>query len=149
MLFAPVKCPFVCSQLKSRKEVLSMRKQVQKGRCTRLKLQKCPQVCALYDKLQLAYARQLDAEENVVSIEVNVQLNDNTGALNDLGLADTYTTGFLLTLADGTQAVREAVYRQHLSRPSVAALLESSKRYWASKGISDWGIIIDREEVTL
>lgn len=119
-----------------------MRKQVQKGRCTRLKLQKCPQVCALYDKVQLAYARQLDSEENVVSFEVNVQLND-------LGLADTYTTDFLLTLADGTQAVREAVYRQHLSRPSVAALLESSKRYWASKGISDWGIIIDREEATL
>ena len=106
-----------------------MRKQVQKGRCTRLKLQKCPQVCALYDKVQLAYARQLDSEENVVSFEVNVQLNDNTGALNDLGLADTYTTDFLLTLADGTQAVREAVYRQHLSRPSVAALLESSMRY--------------------
>lgn len=126
-----------------------MRKQVQKGRCTRLKLQKCPQVCALYDKVQLAYARQLDAEENVVSFEVNVQLNDNTGALNDLGLADTYTTDFLLTLADGTQAVREAVYRQHLSRPCVAALLEFSKRYWASKGISDWGIIIDREEATL
>jgi len=124
-----------------------MRKQVQKGRCTRLKLQKCPQVCALYDKVQLAYARQLDSEESVVSFEVNVQLNDNAGTLNDLGLADTYTTDFVLTLTDGTQAVREAVYRQHLSRPSVAALLESSKRYWTSKGISDWGIIIDREEL--
>ena len=78
--------PFVCNQKQPQKEVLStMRKQVQKGRCTRLKLQKCPQVCALYDKVQLAYARQLDSEESVVSFEVNVQLNDNAGTLNDLG----------------------------------------------------------------
>ena len=39
-----------------------MRKQVQKERCTKIKLEKCPRVCCLYDKVQLAAAKMLDAE---------------------------------------------------------------------------------------
>lgn len=120
-----------------------MRKQPQKGRCTKLKLNKCASVCALYDKVQLAYARYLDVSPDVVSFEVNILL---AVSVDDLGLSsENYTSDFLLTLADGTQAVREAVYRQHLSRPSTAALLDISKRYWTGRGVTDWGIIIDSE----
>lgn len=123
-----------------------MRKQPQKGRCTRLKLNKCVEVCALYDKVQLAYARHLDVSPDVVSFEVNIPL---VVSVNDLGLnSESYTSDFLLTLADGTQAVREAVYRQHLSRPSIAALLDISKNYWAGRGVADWGIIVDSEKHT-
>lgn len=125
-----------------------MRKQPQKGRCTKLKLEKCPQVCPLYDKVQLAYARQLDGDPNVIKFSVNVPLLPNQQALDDLGVPTAkYTTDFLLSLSNGKQAVREAVYRQNLSRPSTAALLELSKQYWANRGISDWGLIIDMEEL--
>lgn len=39
-----------------------MRKQVQKERCTKIMLTKCKAVCCLYDKVQLAAAKMLDAE---------------------------------------------------------------------------------------
>ena len=39
-----------------------MRKQVQKERCTKIMLTKCKAVCHLYDKVQLAAAKMLDAE---------------------------------------------------------------------------------------
>ena len=38
-----------------------MRKQVQKERCTKIMLTKCKAVCCLYDKVQLAAAKMLDA----------------------------------------------------------------------------------------
>lgn len=40
-----------------------MRKQVQKERCTKIMLTKCKAVCCLYDKVQLAAAKMLDAEK--------------------------------------------------------------------------------------
>ena len=46
-------------------------------------------------------------------------------------------------MADGTLRVRECVYRKHLERPSTARLLDLSKDYWRSKGVVDWGIVVD------
>ena len=42
--------------------VKEMRKQVQKERCTKIMLTKCKAVCCLYNKVQLAAAKMLDAE---------------------------------------------------------------------------------------
>ena len=44
------------------RSVKEMRKQVQKERCTKIMLTKCKAVCCLYDKVQLAAAKMLDAE---------------------------------------------------------------------------------------
>ena len=41
-----------------------MRKQVQKERCTKIMLTKCKAVCHLYDKVQLAAAKMLDAQRH-------------------------------------------------------------------------------------
>ena len=49
-----------------------MRKQIQKERCTKIKLEKCPRVCCLYDKVQLAVARMLNADPSIVQIECNI-----------------------------------------------------------------------------
>ena len=46
-----------------------MRKQVQKERCTKIMLTKCKAVCCLYDKVQLAAAKMLDAEPAIFQIE--------------------------------------------------------------------------------
>ena len=110
-----------------------MRKQVQKERCTKIMLTKCKAVCHLYDKVQLAAAKMLDAEPAIFQFECNVPI---------------YTTDFVLHYDDGHTAVREAVFRSYLSRPSVAEKLELSRRYWQQQGISDWGIIIDKEDTS-
>ena len=44
------------------RSVKEMRKQVQKERCTKIMLTKCKAVCCLYNKVQLAAAKMLDAE---------------------------------------------------------------------------------------
>ena len=41
--------------------------------------------------------------------------------------------------------VRECVERRKLSWPSVVQLLDDSRDYWTRSGVSDWGIVIDRE----
>lgn len=124
-----------------------MRKQVQKERCTKIMLTKCKAVCCLYDKVQLAAAKMLDAEPAIFQFECNVPILCNDIPANDLNLpSETYTTDFVLHYDDGHTAVREAVFRSFLSRPSVAEKLELSRRYWQQQGISDWGIIIDKED---
>ena len=121
-----------------------MRKQVQKERCTKIMLTKCKAVCCLYDKVQLAAAKTLDSEPAIFQIECNVPILCNDIPANDLNLpSETYTTDFVLHYDDRHTAVREAVFRSYLSRPSVAERLELSRRYWQQQGISDWGIIID------
>lgn len=45
-----------------------MRKQVQKERCTKIMLTKCKAVCCLYDKVQLAAAKMLDAEPTIFQL---------------------------------------------------------------------------------
>lgn len=126
----------------------TMRKQTQKERCTKIKLEKCPRVCCLYDKVQLAAARMLNADPSIVQIECNIPLSLDEIPTDDLNLpSETYTTDFVIHFAAGKIAVREAVFRSHLSRPSVAERLELSRRYWHQQGIDDWGIIIDKERV--
>lgn len=92
-----------------------MRKQVQKERCTKIKLEKCPRVCCLYDKVQLAAARMLNADPSVIQIECNIPLSPDDIPADDLNLpSETYTTDFVIHFSDGKIAVREAVFRSHL-----------------------------------
>ncbi len=58
-----------------------MRKQIQKERCTKIKLEKCPRVCCLYDKVQLAAARMLNADPSIVQIECNIPLSAGRNSL--------------------------------------------------------------------
>lgn len=93
-----------------------MRKQVQKERCTKIMLTKCKAVCCLYDKVQLAAAKMLDAEPAIFQFECNVPILCNDIPANDLNLpSETYTTDFVLHYDDGHTAVREAVFRSYLT----------------------------------
>ena len=67
--------PFLAVQNPAPERGAIMRKQVQKERCTKIKLEKCPRVCCLYDKVQLATARMLNADPSVVQIECNIPLS--------------------------------------------------------------------------
>ena len=56
-----------------------------------------------------------------------------------------YTSDFVITKADGNLMVRECVSRKHLTKPMTTKLLDASRNYWKSHGVSDWGIVIEEE----
>ena len=113
-----------------------MKKVDYKGRVIKRQLSKCKEVCRSYSEMQDDYARFLQINDDVKAFSCNVQLTDDPETEN-------YTTDFVITLTDGTIRVRECVYRKHLERPSTARLLDLSKVYWRSKGVLDWGIVVD------
>lgn len=79
----------------------------------------------------------LERDNDVVSFECNVLLT---------GIEDNhYSTDFVVKKADGSTMIRECVWRFNLNKPSYARLLDLSRNYWLSKGITDWGIVIEKE----
>ena len=108
-----------------------------KGRSTKKKLSKCTEVARLYDKIQIAYADVLEANDDIKSIRVNVPLD---GA--DCGQ---YTTDFLCERRNGDLLVRECVFRSQLSLPRTIRLLQLSQTYWRDHGVYDWGIVVESE----
>lgn len=115
-----------------------MRKKNYKGRCVKKSVSKAKDVCKTYDDIQLAYLDVLQGNDDIVEICCNVPLEGN-----DLG---EYITDFLCVKADGDLLVRECVFRKLLSKPKTAQLLDASHIYWAQRGVTDWGIIIDAEK---
>ena len=113
-----------------------MKKVDYKGRCIKRQLSKCKDVCRSYSEMQDDYAKFLQIDDNVKAFACNVRLDEDPET-------ESYTSDFVIKLADGTTRVRECVYRKHLERPSTARLLDLSKDYWLAKGVQDWGIVID------
>ena len=111
-----------------------MQKKNYKGRCVKRNLSKCKGVCRTYSLLQQAYADILQNQKDVAEFETNVALD-----------GEEYTSDFLFKKGNGDLAVRECVNRNHLSKPMVVKLLDMSRTYWLSRGVDDWGIIIERE----
>lgn len=108
-----------------------------KDRCTKKRLNKSESVVKLYDKLQLAYASVLEANEEIKEVRCNVII-DPVGGSN-------FTTDFVCVKTNGDITVRECVYRKRLSLPRTAKLLDASRNFWANHGVSDWGLVIDNE----
>ncbi len=108
------------------------------GRCVKKKLKKSEIVIRTYDKIQTVYADILDKDENVSEIRCNVVLED----LED----GEYTSDFLCVKKDGDYMVRECVFRKKLSLPRTCKLLDASREYWTRRGITDWGIVVEKEE---
>lgn len=114
-----------------------MRKAKYKGRCEKRKVEKCVEVCRLYDSVQSAYADVLAADESVSEIRCNVLME---------GLEEgDYTSDFVSTRTDGELMVRECVDRKHLTKPMTVRLLDTSREYWRQRGVQDWRIVTDAE----
>jgi hypothetical protein len=47
---------------------------------------------------------------------------------------------------DGDLMVRECVFRKKLSLPRTCKLLDTSHEYWLKRGVTDWGIVVEKEE---
>lgn len=114
-----------------------MRKKNYKGRCEKRVLEKCSDVCRTYDPIQYAFADALQSRPDIAEFYCNVPLE---------GLENgEYMTDFLAVKTDGERMVRECVQRKHLTKPMTLKLLGISKDYWNRRGITDWGLVIERE----
>ena len=113
-----------------------MRKKNFKGRTEKRKLSKCEDVCRTFDTIQYAYANLLNESADIKSFRVNVLLD---------GLD--YTSDFVCTRVDGDLMVRECVFHKFLMKPLTVKLLDASREYWLRHGVSDWGIVIEKESV--
>ena len=114
-----------------------MRNSNNKPRCEKLSLSKCPGVCRTYSDIQRAYAQQLQADENIVEFRCNVPLEN-------FELTDgAYTTDFVCNTISGDVIVRECIKRTYIERPKTIKMLDASREYWAARGVTDWGLVID------
>ena len=114
-----------------------MRNSNTKVRCEKLSLSKCPGVCRTYSDLQLAYAQQLQADENITEFRCNVPLDN-------FELTDgAYTTDFVCTTITGEVIVRECIKQNLIERPKTIKMLDARREYWAQRGGMDWGLVID------
>lgn len=117
-----------------RKE-FQMRKKDYKGRCMKKTSPKSETVCRLYDDLQISFLKNLEADDDVISIQTNAPLDDLD-----------FTSDFLCRRANGDFMLRECVYRKYLTKPLTAEQLDLSRMYWAKHGVVDWGVVIDAEK---
>ena len=108
-----------------------------KGRCTKKKLSKCKDVARLYDKIQITYADVLEADKAMKEIMCNVPLDNLPEG--------EYTSDFVCVKSDGDYMVRECVWKKKLTLPRTVKLLDASRSYWAKRGVTDWGIVIEKE----
>lgn len=100
------------------------------------KLPKCQGVFYAYNELQEKYGELLSKREDVLEFKANFKLKD-------FPLGDFYTTDFVITTVDGKTLIRECVYREKILKPSNIKLLDESRAYWLSKGIKNWGIVVN------
>lgn len=115
-----------------------MKKKNYKGRCEKRTLSKCIGVCRTYDEIQLHYADVLQADDEIAEFRCNVLLDGLTEG--------EYTSDFVCTKTNGDLMVRECVFRKYLAKPMTAKLLDISREYWLSRGVKDWGLVIDAEK---
>lgn len=114
-----------------------MRQKNIKTRCEKRKLSKFNEVCKTYDSISFAYATMLSENEDIQEVRCNVLLE---------GLEEgDYTSDFVCTRMNGDLMVRECVFRKFLTKPLTVKLLDASRKYWLSRGVSDWGIVIESE----
>lgn len=100
------------------------------------KLGKCKNIFYAHSNLQFEYGNNLDLNDDIVEIKCNVKL---TGC----ELGDSYTSDFVCIKRSGETMVRECVERSKLTKPLTCKMLDSSRNYWLSKGIDDWGIVLN------
>ena len=108
-------------------------------RCEKRTMSKCANgVARTYNILESKYADKLEADPNVKEFRCQV-------LLEGLEIGE-YCSDFVATKVDGDLLVRECVFRKELSKLSIAKLLDASRNYWMRRGVTDWGIVVEKKE---
>ena len=100
------------------------------------KLSKCRLIFYAHNELQYKYGCQLDFSSEIAEIKCNVPIE----------VADVegeFTTDFYCIKTNGEIIVRECVYKDKLLKPLTIKMLDASRNYWLSKGVADWGLVLN------
>ena len=108
-------------------------------RCEKRTMSKCADgVARTYNAIESKYAEVLQGNPDIKEFRCQVPLEG-------LEIGE-YCSDFVATKADGDLRVRECVYRKHLRKPMTAKLLDASRNYWRRRGVTDWGIVVEKKE---
>ena len=108
-------------------------------RCEKRSMSKCVDgVARTYNAIESRYAERLQENPDVKEFRCQV-------LLEGLEIGE-YCSDFVATKVDGDLMVRECVYRKHLTKPMTAKLLDASRGYWLRRGVTDWGIVVDKKK---
>lgn len=117
-----------------------MKKKSYRGtRCEKRTMSKCADgVVRTYNVIESKYAERLQENPDVKEFRCQV-------LLKGLEIGE-YCSDFVATKVDGDLMVRECVFRKHLTKPMTAKLLDESRNYWRRRGVTDWGIVVDKKK---
>lgn len=108
-------------------------------RCEKRSMSKCADgVARTYNVIESRYADKLEENPDVKEFRCQV-------LLEGLEMGE-YCSDFVATKMDGDLMVRECVFRKHLTKPMTAKLLDASRLYWMRRGVTDWGIVVEKKE---
>lgn len=108
-------------------------------RCEKRTMSKCADgVARTYNAIESKYAEMLQENPDIKEFRCQV-------LLNGLEVGE-YCSDFVATKVDGELRVRECVYRKHLRKPMTTKLLDASRNYWRRRGVTDWGIVVEKKE---
>lgn len=117
-----------------------MKKKSYRGtRCEKRTMSKCADgVARTYNAIESKYAERLQENPDVKEFRCQV-------LLEGLEMGE-YCSDFVAIKVDGDLMVRECVFRKHLTKPMTAKLLDESRNYWRRRGVTDWGIVVDKKK---
>lgn len=108
-------------------------------RCEKRTMSKCADgVARTYNVIESRYADKLQENPDVKEFRCQV-------LLEGLEMGE-YCSDFVATKVDGDLMVRECVFRKYLTKPMTAKLLDASRIYWKRRGVTDWGIVVEKKE---
>lgn len=108
-------------------------------RCEKRAMSKCADgVARTYNAIESKYADMLQVNPDVTEFRCQV-------LLEGLEIGE-YCSDFVAVKTDGDLRVRECVYRKHLKKPMTVKLLDASRNYWRRRGVTDWGIVVEKKE---
>ena len=117
-----------------------MKKKNYKGtRCEKRVFSKCSDgIARTYNTLESRFAVMLQEDDEVESFRCNVLLDDFPEG--------EYCSDFVCVKTNGDLMVRECVYRKNIMRPKTIRLLDASRDYWIRRGVTDWGLVVDKKK---
>lgn len=126
-----------------------MEKQNKRTRDIRFFSKKNNDLISVHTALARNYANLLEQDTQVQSFQTNVPLADWSNKINIDGIRTDYrksewTTNFMICMSDGTMRIREVVEGAFFSA-SMAEKLEISRRYWKSRYVEDWKVVLKKE----
>ena len=108
-------------------------------RCEKRTMSKCSDgIAKTYNTLESRFADMLQEDDAVESFRCNVPLEDLPEG--------EYCSDFVCVKTNGDLMVRECVYRKNIMRPKTIRLLDASRDYWIRRGVTDWGLVVDKKK---